>query len=122
MSFRSQLFTSESVSMGHPDKLADQISDAILDAMLAVDPNSRVACEVMVTTGMVVIAGEVNCKSYIDITDIVRQTVLEIGYDDGAMGFDGHSCSVQVSLDQQSPDIALGVDEDLAAGKAQGAG
>ena len=122
MSFRSQLFTSESVSMGHPDKLADQISDAILDAMLAVDPNSRVACEVLVTTGMVVIAGEVNCKSYIDITDIVRHTVLEIGYDDGAMGFDGHSCSVQVSLDQQSPDIALGVDEDLAAGKAQGAG
>ena len=122
MSFRSQLFTSESVSMGHPDKLADQISDAILDAMLAVDPRARVACEVMVTTGMVVIAGEVTCNGYVDISNIVRNTIRDIGYDDNNLGFDGNSCAVMVSLDEQSPDIAQGVDEDATTGKQQGAG
>ena len=108
--------------MGHPDKLADQISDAVLDAMLTVDPDARVACETMVTTGMVVVAGEVNCEGYVDITQIVRDTVVRAGYDDGSLGFDGRSCAVLVSLDQQSPDIAMGVDSDAAAGKAQGAG
>ena len=111
MSSQSYYFTSESVSMGHPDKVADQISDAILDAMLREDPESRVACETMVTTGMAVIAGEVTCGGYVDIPSIVRETVRGIGYDDGAKGFDFHSCAVLVSLDQQSPDIAMGVDE-----------
>ncbi|MHC4947706.1 MAG: methionine adenosyltransferase [Planctomycetota bacterium] len=122
MSSRSHLFTSESVSMGHPDKMADQISDAILDAMLHEDTGSRVACETMVTTGMAVIAGEVTCDGYVDIPRIVRDTVLRIGYDDGTKGFDGHSCAVIVSLDRQSPDIALGVDADDQSGKEQGAG
>ena len=108
--------------MGHPDKLADQISDAVLDAMLAVDAGSRVACETMVTTGMVVVAGEVKCEGYVDIAEIVRETVARAGYDHGSLGFDGRSCAVLVSLDQQSPDIAQGVDEDLSSGKAQGAG
>ncbi len=108
--------------MGHPDKLADQISDAVLDAMLTVDPGSRVACETMVTTGMVVVAGEVKCEGYVDIAEIVRKTVARAGYDNGLLGFDSRSCAVLVSLDQQSPDIARGVDEDLTTGKAQGAG
>ncbi len=108
--------------MGHPDKLADQISDAVLDAMLTVDPDARVACETMVTTGMVVVAGEVTCNGYVDITQIVRDTVVGAGYDDGSLGFDGRSCAVLVSLDQQSPDIAMGVNSDPATGKAQGAG
>ena len=116
------LFTSESVSMGHPDKLADQISDAILDAMLAVDSKARVACETMVTTGMAVVAGEVTCNGYVDISDIVRKTVLECGYDDAAKGIDGRSCAVLVSLDQQSPDIAQGVNEGEGAHAEQGAG
>ena len=122
MSSRQYLFTSESVSMGHPDKLADQISDAVLDAMLAVDANARVACETMVTTGMVIVAGEVKCEGYVDIAAIVRDTVVRAGYDDGSLGFDGRSCAVLVSLDQQSPDIARGVDVDPSSGKAQGAG
>ncbi len=122
MSADSYVFTSESVSMGHPDKIADQVSDAVLDAMLEVDPNARVACETMVTTGMVVVAGEVTCKEYVDIPSVVRQTVTGIGYDDGEMGFDGNSCAVLVSLDEQSPDIAQGVDERSESGKAQGAG
>ena len=104
-------FTSESVSMGHPDKVADQISDAILDAMLSHDPMSRVACETMVSTGMAVVAGEVTTKSYVEIPDVVRSTIERIGYTDGAMHFDNHSCAVLVSLKQQSPDIAQGVDE-----------
>ncbi len=122
MAMGTHLFTSESVSMGHPDKLADQISDAILDAMLAVDPNSRVACETMVTTGMVVVAGEVTCDGYVDIPAIVRKKVLEIGYTDGAIGFDGESCAVLVSLDQQSPDIAMGVNTGEGLHAEQGAG
>ncbi|MHC4082441.1 MAG: methionine adenosyltransferase [Planctomycetota bacterium] len=116
------LFTSESVSMGHPDKVADQISDAILDAMLSVDPKARVACETLVTTGMVVVAGEVTCKGYVDISEIVRNLIVEIGYDSGKLGFDGRDVAVLISLDQQSPDIAVGVNEDAASGKPQGAG
>ncbi|MEM7163972.1 MAG: methionine adenosyltransferase [Planctomycetota bacterium] len=113
-------FTSESVSMGHPDKVADQVSDAILDAYLAGDPDSRVACETMVTTGLVVVAGEVTSKSKIDIAAIVRETLCGIGYTDGAYGIDGKSCGILISLDAQSPDIAMGVDE--GADKEQGAG
>ncbi|MCP3903481.1 MAG: methionine adenosyltransferase [Planctomycetes bacterium] len=119
---RPYLFTSESVSMGHPDKMADQISDSVLDAMLAVDPRSRVACETLVNTGMAVIAGEVTCEEYVDIPAIVRDTIVDIGYDDGDKGFDGRSCAVLVSLDQQSPDIAQGVDEGHGLHKEQGAG
>lgn len=106
--------------MGHPDKLADQISDAILDAMISVDPNCRVACETMVTTGMAVIAGEVTCDGYVEIAELVRSVALDIGYDDASKGLDGHSCAVLVSLDQQSPDINRGVDR--SSGEAQGAG
>ncbi|MFW5417336.1 methionine adenosyltransferase [Nocardiopsis sp. CNT-189] len=105
-----RLFTSESVTEGHPDKMADQISDAILDAMLKDDPSSRVAVETLITTGQVHIAGEVTTKTYVDIPAIVRKKILEIGYDSSAKGFDGDSCGVSVSIDQQSPDIAQGVD------------
>ena len=119
---RSYLFTSESVSMGHPDKMADQISDAVLDAMLSEDPNARVACETMVTTGMAVIAGEVTCKGYVDIPKVVRDTVRNIGYTDSAMGFDADSCAVLVSLDKQSPDISQGVSEGEGKHVEQGAG
>jgi S-adenosylmethionine synthetase len=104
------LFTSESVCMGHPDKVADQISDAVLDAMIADDPYSRVACETLVTTGLVVVAGEITTRTYVDIPGVVRQTVREIGYDDPAMGFDHQTCAVIMTIDKQSPDIALGVD------------
>ncbi len=110
MNNRRYLFTSESVSMGHPDKLADQISDAILDAMLAVDPKSRVACETMVATGVAVIAGEVTCDGWVNVQQIVRDTVLSVGYDDGAKGFDGNSCAVMVAIGKQSAHIAQGVD------------
>jgi S-adenosylmethionine synthetase len=122
MSPHRYLFTSESVSMGHPDKVADQISDAILDAMLSVDPKARVACETLVTTGMVVIGGEVTCNGYVDISEIVRNLIVDIGYDSGTLGFDGRDVAVLISLDQQSPDIAQGVDSDDDAGKPQGAG
>jgi S-adenosylmethionine synthetase len=115
-------FTSESVSMGHPDKLADQISDTILDEMIKEDPRSRVACETLVTTGMAVIAGEVTCEGYVDIPRVVRDTVLEIGYDDGRKGFDGRSCAVLISLDRQSTDIAQGVAEGRGLHAEQGAG
>ena len=108
------MFTSESVSMGHPDKVADQISDAILDAMLESDPHSRVAVETMVSTGMCVVAGEVTTRSYVEIADIVRTTISEIGYTDGDMHFDADSCAVLVSLNRQSPDIAMGVDREGA--------
>lgn len=116
----SHLFTSESVSEGHPDKVADQISDAILDAILAEDPAGRVACETMVTTGMVVLAGEITTDTYVDMADVVRQTIREIGYNSSDMGFDWESCAVMVSIDKQSPDIAMGVDE--GSEHEQGAG
>src|SRR5688500_14739070 len=105
-----RLFTSESVTEGHPDKIADQISDAILDAMLAQDPQSRVAVETLITTGQVHIAGEVTTAGYVEIADIVRRTILGIGYDSSRKGFDGASCGVSVSIGSQSPDIAQGVD------------
>ena len=114
------LFTSESVTEGHPDKICDQISDSILDAMLAQDPNSRVACETLVTTGMVVIAGEITTTAQVDIQAVVRATIKDIGYTSSEMGFDSASCAVLVSLDKQSPDIAQGVDDGEA--KEQGAG
>ncbi len=107
-------FTSESVSMGHPDKVADQISDAVLDAMIAVDPRSRVACETMVSTGMAIVAGEVTCDGYVEVPDLVRETIREIGYTDADLCFDDKSCAVLVSLKKQSPDIALGVDREGA--------
>jgi S-adenosylmethionine synthetase len=116
------IFTSESVSEGHPDKVADQISDAVLDAMLGQDPTSRVACETMVTTGMVVVAGEITTSANVDIPAIVRETVKEIGYNDSAMGFDYATCAVLLSIDKQSPDIAQGVNEGDGPHKEQGAG
>jgi S-adenosylmethionine synthetase len=106
----ARLFTSESVTEGHPDKICDQVSDAILDAMLAQDPGARVAVETMVTTGLVHVAGEVTTEAYVEIPSIVRETVLGIGYDSSTKGFDGASCGVEVSIGQQSPDIAQGVD------------
>ena len=116
------LFTSESVTMGHPDKVADHISDAILDAMLAQDPKSRVACETLVTTGLVVVAGEITTKAYVDIPGVVRKTIKKIGYDDPAIGFDGDDCAVIVSIDNQSADISQGVSEGTGLHKEQGAG
>ncbi|QDV47375.1 S-adenosylmethionine synthase [Stieleria neptunia] len=116
------LFTSESVSMGHPDKLADRISDAILDALFTEDPNSRVACETMVTTGVAIIAGEISTKAKVNYADVVRQTINEVGYTDDQMGICGDTCAVMVSVDTQSPDIAQGVDSDDASGKDVGAG
>ena len=109
------LFTSESVTEGHPDKVCDAISDAILDACMAQDPMSRVACETASCTGFVLVTGEITTKAQLDIPAIVRQTVNEIGYDDAKTGFDGHTCAVMVALDQQSPDIAMGVDKALEA-------
>src|SRR3954452_5543006 len=106
-----RLFTSESVTEGHPDKIADQISDAILDAMLKDDPTSRVAVETMITTGQVHIAGEVRTTTYVDIPELVRETILDIGYDSSRKGFDGASCGVSVSIGSQSADIAQGVDD-----------
>jgi S-adenosylmethionine synthetase len=114
------IFTSESVTEGHPDKVADQISDAVLDAILAKDPAARVACETLVTTGMAVVAGEISTTTYVHIPDIVRQTVAEIGYTDAAYGFDSQTCAVLASIDRQSPDINRGVDR--GSEKDQGAG
>lgn len=114
------IFTSESVSEGHPDKVADQISDAVLDALLAQDPRSRVACETMVKTGMVIIAGEITTNAWVDLEELVRKTVCDIGYDHGDIGFDGHSCAVLNAIGKQSSDIAMGVDE--AQNHEQGAG
>jgi S-adenosylmethionine synthetase len=114
------LFTSESVSEGHPDKIADQISDSILDAMLSQDPNSRVACETMVTTGLAVLAGEITTNAYVEIPDIVRETIKKIGYNNADYKFEAESCGVMVALHSQSPDIARGVDE--GDNKEQGAG
>jgi S-adenosylmethionine synthetase len=117
---KRHVFTSESVTEGHPDKVADQISDAVLDAILARDPAGRVACETLVTTGMAVVAGEITTKTYVHIPDLVRATVEEIGYTDASFGMDGRTCAVLTSIDKQSPDIAMGVDSNDA--KAQGAG
>lgn len=116
------LFTSESVSEGHPDKVADQISDAILDGILANDKFSRVACETLVTTGMVIIAGEITTTAWVDMPQIVRDTVKEIGYNSSEMGFDSQSCAVLTSIDKQSPDIAMGVNEGTGIDLDQGAG
>ena len=121
MPTRSFLFTSESVTEGHPDKIADAISDAVLDAALTSDPYSRVACETLITTGMVVIAGEITTPQNLDYTQIVRDTVNRIGYDNGDFGFDGHTCAVLVGLDKQSPDIAQGVDKALEHRTGDGA-
>ncbi|HET6798827.1 MAG TPA: methionine adenosyltransferase [Gemmatimonadales bacterium] len=117
---KRHVFTSESVTEGHPDKVADQISDSVLDAILAHDPGARVACETLVTTGMAVVAGEITTSTYVHIPDLVRQTVESIGYTDAAYGFDGRTCAVLTTIDRQSPDIAMGVN----AGKSreQGAG
>src|SRR5713101_1121682 len=109
MSTHRHTFSSESVTEGHPDKMADQISDAVLDAILAKDPAARVACETLVTTGMAVVAGEITTQATIKVAEIVRQTVESIGYTDAAYGFDSKTCAVLVSLDTQSPDIAQGV-------------
>lgn len=125
-----RLFTSESVTEGHPDKIADAISDAVLDSLLSQDPKSRVACETLITTGQVHVAGEVTTEGYADVMGLVRETVLNIGYDSSEKGFDGNSCGVSISIGQQSPDIAVGVDhafeERVAASKdpldLQGAG
>ncbi len=113
-------FSSESVTEGHPDKMADQVSDAVLDAILANDPNGRVACETLLTTGLCVVAGEITTTGYVDIPKIARETIKEIGYDNAAYGFDGNTCGVIVSIDEQSPNIAQGVDasEELRGGSA----
>ena len=116
------LFTSESVSMGHPDKLADQISDGVLDALFAQDPMSRVACETLVTTGLAMIAGEITTKANVNFAKVVRQVIREVGYTDDEMGISADTCSVMVALGEQSPDIAMGVNSDEAAGKDIGAG
>jgi S-adenosylmethionine synthetase len=110
-----KLFTSESVTEGHPDKICDQISDAVLDAILKEDPNARVACETMVTTGLAVVAGEITTTSYVDIPKLVRQTIKDIGYTRAKYGFDGEMCGVITAIDEQSPDIALGVNQALEA-------
>ncbi|HAN96684.1 MAG TPA: methionine adenosyltransferase, partial [Planctomycetaceae bacterium] len=116
------LFTSESVSMGHPDKLADQISDGVLDALLAQDPTSRVACETMVTTGIAIIAGEITTKAVVDYSNVVRDVIREVGYTDDEMGISADTCAVMVSLDKQSPDIAQGVNKAYDDNLGQGAG
>jgi S-adenosylmethionine synthetase len=119
MSKKRRLFTSESVTEGHPDKICDQISDAILDAILEKDPNARVACETSVTTGLVLVSGEITTSTYVDIPKIVRDTVREIGYTRAKYGFDADTCAVLTSIDEQSPDIAMGVDKALEAREGQ---
>ena len=114
------LFTSESVSEGHPDKIADQISDAVLDAIIAQDPNARVACETLIKTGMAVIAGEVTTSAWVDLEQLVRKTINDIGYNSSDVGFDGSTCAVINAIGKQSADIAQGVDR--AEKRAQGAG
>lgn len=122
MSDEKFLFTSESVSEGHPDKIADQISDAILDALIAQDKHSRVACETLITTGFALIAGEITTEALVDYTAVARKTIKEIGYDDSRKGFDYHTCGIMVSLDRQSPDISQGVTAGEGLFKEQGAG
>ena len=119
MSKKRVLFTSESVTEGHPDKMADQISDSILDAILAQDPTGRVACETLVTTGQVHVVGEISTKCYIDIPHIIRDTVTRIGYTRAKYGFDAQTCGILVSIDEQSADIALGVNKALEAKKGE---
>ena len=116
------LFTSEAVSMGHPDKLADQISDGVLDALIAADPTSRVACETMVSTGMAIVAGEITTKATVNYADVVRRVIRDVGYTDDEWGIAADTCAVMVALDRQSPDIAQGVNEDPTKGKDIGAG
>src|ERR1044072_1462670 len=111
MPARSFSFTSESVTEGHPDKVADQISDTVLDAVLKDDPSGRVACETLITTGLVVVAGEITTETYVDIPALVRKKIGEIGYTHSEWGFDANTCGVVVAIDEQSPDIAQGVDE-----------
>jgi len=118
----SHLFTSESVSEGHPDKVADQISDAILDGIFEQDPKARVACETLINTGMVVLSGEITTDAWVDMQEIVRNTVRNIGYTSSEMGFDADSCAVITSIDKQSPDIAMGVNEGEGDDLEQGAG
>src|SRR5215204_3488881 len=110
MSDNEFLFTSESVTEGHPDKIADQISDGVLDAVMAEDPEGRVACETLVNTGLVVVSGEISTKVYVDIQEIARETIRKIGYTDAELGFSADSCAVINAIDKQSPDIAQGVD------------
>ena len=114
-----RLFTSESVTEGHPDKICDQISDAIFDAILAEDPNARVACETSVTTGLVLVAGEITTSTYVDIPKVVRETVQEIGYTRAKYGFDSETSAVLTAIDEQSADIAMGVDQALEAREGQ---
>lgn len=115
------VFTAESVTEGHPDKVCDQISDAILDALIEKDPDARVACEVLATTGLVIVSGEITADVYVDIPGIVRNTVKEIGYTRAKFGFDGDTCAVLSTIDEQSPDIAMGVNRALEAKAAGGA-
>ncbi|MBI4962041.1 MAG: methionine adenosyltransferase [Desulfomonile tiedjei] len=122
MGVGSYLFSSESVTEGHPDKIADRVSDTVLDAMLAQDPHSRVACECLVTTGLAMVAGEITSKAMVDVPGLVRDAIRNIGYTDGSMGFDCETCAVIVTLDKQSPDIAMGVTEGEGLFKEQGAG
>jgi S-adenosylmethionine synthetase len=122
MAVKDFIFTSESVSEGHPDKVADQISDSVLDALIAKDPNSRVACETMVTTGLALIAGEITTEAYVDMPKIVRKTIEEIGYTDPSSGFDSATCAVLTSIDQQSADISQGVTQGEGLYTEQGAG
>ena len=114
-----KLFTSESVTEGHPDKICDQVSDAVLDAILEKDPNARVACETTTTTGMVMVMGEISTKCYVDIPKVVRETIREIGYDRAKYGFDCDTCAVMTTIDEQSADIAMGVDEALESRKGE---
>jgi S-adenosylmethionine synthetase len=122
MSMTDFLFTSESVTEGHPDKVADQISDAILDSIIADDRSARVACETMVSTGLAIIAGEITTETWVDMPEIIRNTIKDIGYTNASMGFDWETCAVITSIDKQSPDIAMGVDADPEKKKEQGAG
>jgi S-adenosylmethionine synthetase len=116
------LFTSECVSQGHPDKVCDQIADAVLDSMLAQDKHSRVACETLVTTGLVVVAGEITSKAVVDVPAVVRKTIARIGYTDPELGFDSENCGVMIAIDKQSPDISQGVTAGQGLHKEQGAG